>query len=325
MRYLSQLTKEQIGGKKCLLRINLDIQDPTKESLRINTVIPTIKFLTEAGCRITIMGHRGRPQGVEPALSVKPLIEVLSKKADVSLQWLENLRFDAREQANDDNFAQELAAKGDFYVNDDFATSHRANASLSAITRHLPSYAGFLLEKEIDNLSKIINNPQQPLVVIIGGVKIDDKTAAMTNLQHKAQALLMGSAYINLEHPSLKSPKVILPVDWLGENDQKLDIGEKTIAKFSQIIAGAKTIFWAGPLGKFEDVRYLEGSRKIAEVIAATEAFSLVGGGDTYQLLTILKMENCFGFLSTGGGAMLEFLAGKYLPALEALDKCPLV
>lgn len=381
MKFFSQVDTKQLAGKTCLLRINLDIKDPNKDSLRVESAIPTIKFLLDNGAKVLILSHRGRPDGVDLKLSLKPLVNILCDKIcgggchcedppvggdeaissnitkrllhcvrndenNFTLSFLENLRFDPREQKNDDSFARELAAKGDFYVNDDFATSHRASASMVAITKYLPSYGGLLLEKEVKNLSKVMDNPEKPLVLIIGGAKIEDKIGVIENFKNKADYILMGSAYSGirnyelLAHRSLKSEvggiknygsKIIFPEDFAGENNKLLDIGIKTIEKYTKIISGAKTVIWNGPVGMFEDSRYLKGSQEIAEAIIASGAFSVIGGGDTQQLLNHLSVEDKFsstptpqgevrGFISTGGGAMLEFLAGKKLPALEALE-----
>ena len=321
MRYLRDLDRDYLNGKKCLLRINLDVTNPKEASLRINIAIPTINFLLDKGASILILSHRGRPEGEDKNLSLKPLIEILENKIGQKIGWLENLRFDPKEQENDDDFAKELAAKGDFFVNDDFAVSHRANTSISAITKYLPSFAGLNLEKEIKTLSQVMDNPEEPLVVIIGGVKIGDKIGVIENLYSKADRFLMGSAYIDIDNSILKKEKVVLPEDWIVGDGKKLDIGQKTIENFGKIISKAKTIIWNGPMGKFEDSKYIEGSKKVAEAIASSNAFSIIGGGDTYQLLSILGMEDGFGFISTGGGAMLEFLAGKKLPALTALNE----
>ncbi len=333
MRYLSQINTEIIKNKTCLLRVNLDIKDPNRESLRIEAVMPTVKYLLKNNVKIIILSHRGRPNGIDSSLSLKPLVDMLSKKVGQQLEWLENLRFDKREQENSDEFAKELAGKGDFFVNDDFATSHRSCASLVAITKFLPSYGGLLLESEVENLSKIIQNPKKPLIVIIGGSKIDDKINLIDNLKNKTDYFLMGSAYLKLPRTKDQGPSndpaspslggqlpnnVLFPVD----NNQGFDIGDKTIEQYSQIIKTAETIVWNGPLGKFEESSYANGSIQIAKAIIAANhngAFSIVGGGDTEQFLSANNLKDDIGFISTGGGAMLEFLSGKKLPALEAL------
>ena len=329
MRFLSQLAQEDLKGKTCLLRINLDLKYSHRESLRIDAVLPTFEFLIKNGAKILILSHRGRPEGPDPDFSLKPMIRILlpkiSNRHSTSINWLENLRFDPREQHNDDSLAKELAARGDIFVNDDFATSHRACASLVAITKYLPSYAGLLLEKEIKNLSQVMTNPEKPLVMIIGGAKIDDKIGVIENFKNKADYFLMGSSYLGIKNQELRikgaESKIVWPEDWVGHDDKKLDIGPQTIEKFSQIIAQAKTIIWNGPMGLLEDPRYLNGSLKIAGAIIKSNAFSVIGGGETTQLLLELGLEKRFSFVSTGGGAMLEFLSGKKLPALEALEK----
>jgi len=329
MQFLSQIKKEDLAGKTCLLRVNLDIKNPEKDSSRLEAAIPTVKFLLENGAKPLILSHRGRPQAENSnqidlsKFTLEPLVKILSERVGQKIDYLENLRLDPREQENDETFAKELASKGDIYINDDFATSCRANASVSAITKFLPSYAGLWLEKEIKNLEKAIINPQKPLVVIIGGVKFDDKLGMVKNFQDKADFFLVGSAYVDLQDDLLKNPKVIMPTDWTGESNLKLDIGPKTIEQFCKIISTAKTVIWNGPLGMFEDLKYLEGSKKIAEAIISSGAFSIIGGGDTDQLLNQLKIKDKFSFVSTGGASMLAFLAGDPptggLPGLEAL------
>ncbi len=309
MRLLSQQDLQSLKGKRCLLRINLDIKDFSKESYRLEAVAPTIKFLLDAGAKITILSHRGRPSGSDPKLSLKPVIDVLLRNLEsiygnrISINWVENLRFDPREEQGDAGFAQELAKKGDFYVNDDFATSHRPHASIVAITQFLDSYAGLLLEKEVVNLSRVRDNPEMPLALIIGGNKIEDKEPLMESFKYKSDQILLGGAYLN--------PPV-------------LDINQETIERYQQAIALAKTIIWNGPLGQVEDRRYQAGTKAVVEAITQATvrgAFSVVGGGDTVQFLQQLDLLKKFSFVSTGGGAMLEFLAGKKLPGLEALDR----
>lgn len=319
MRYLSQLKKSDLAGKTCLLRVNLDVE-PDLGNWRLNGVIPTIKFLLENNCKIIIFGHRGRPEGKrDDKLSVEPVVNILSQKIGQKLEWLENVRFDAREQAVDKSLAKEIAIKGDLFVNDDFATAHRSSATVSHLPKLVPAYAGLLMEKELRALSRVIKTPEQPLVVIIGGLKIGDKVGVINYLYDKANYFLMGSTYLSIKN---NKNKVISPEDYVyDENSNKLDIGPKTIEKYKKIIDKAKTIIWNGPLGRFEDEQYREGSEKIARAIATSSAFSIVGGGDTDKLVRVLGLvPDDFGLISTGGGAMLSFLAGKELPAIEALS-----
>lgn len=303
MRFLREWSPHNLVGKKCLVRTNLDMINPHQHSLRIVKAIPTIRFLLDHEAQPIIISHRGRPQKTDPNLSLKPAIKILEKKIKKKLKWLENLRFDPREEKNDCAFAKELAARADIYINDDFATSHRASASLVAITEFLPSYAGFLLEEEIKNLSAVRDNPKHPLVVILGGIKIEDKLNALKTLRTKADLVLFGSAY--------------------DKNQTRQDLNRETITEYQKIIAQAKIIIWNGPVGNVENPLYDQGTQAIAEAIIASKAFSVVGGGDTIEFLTNRGLISQFSFVSTGGGAMLAYLAGEKLPALEALDKCP--
>jgi len=327
MNYLSQLAHSYLKDKKCLLRLNLDIDEADKDSFRIKAAVPTLELLINNGCRPLVISHRGRPRGKDEKLSLKPVIGNLKHQLAIALggkaffDWLENLRFDPREQANDEVFAKELAARGDFFVNDDFATSHRENASLVQLPRQLPSFAGLILEKEISNLTKIKDEPKQPLVLIIGGVKTDDKIKVIKSFHKKARHFLLGSTYFGHQFPADLSDKVILPEDWVEHDEQKLDIGEKTIERYRKIIAQAGTIIWSGPLGQFEKPKYRRGSEEIAQAVAQSPAFSVVGGGATTKLLGSLGLLEQIGFVSTGGGAMLAFLAGEKLPGLEALSR----
>lgn len=317
MRFLRKLSPNNLAGKKCLVRTNLDIANPHEHSMRIVKAIPTIRFLLDHSAHPIIISHRGRPKNADPALSLKPAITIIEKKlsslygSPTSIEWGENVRFDPREEKNDREYARELAARADIYINDDFAASHRASASLVAITEFLPSFAGLLLEEEIKNLSAIRDNPTHPLVIIIGGIKIKDTLNALDTLKNKADAVLFGSAHGYLNRSSC-------------ENDT-LDIDEETINRYTDIITTAKTIIWNGPLGKIEDPPHDRGTQAIASAIIASKAFSVVGGGDTVEFLISRGLLQKFSFASTGGGAMLAYCAGEKLPALEALDKCTLV
>lgn len=323
MKYLSQLSKKKLSGKTCLLRAGLNIGDPNQHSNRLETTLPTIKFLIKSGCQVIIISHRGRPKNNKEAkYSLKPVIKVLKNKLGPKypIDWLENLRLDPREEKNSSQFAKELSQKGDFYVNESFESCHRRHTSLVAITKYLPSYAGLQLEREIKILSQIKDHPIQPLVIIIGGIKIKDKIKALENLLPKAKKVLIGSAYVKLHHPLLKNKKVIMPIDWLGTDELIKDIGPKTIKIFSDNIKNAKSIIWNGPMGNINLPHYQVGTKAIAQAITKSGAFSVIGGGDTDQFLNKIGLDKKIKFISTGGGAMLMFLSGKKLPALEALD-----
>ncbi len=264
-----------------------------------------------------------------------------------SLFMLENIRFLSGEEnenaAARRTLAAQLASLGDYYVNDAFAVCHRAGASITELPQLLPCYAGFIVQEEVEKLSMVLRKPKQPLVVIVGGGKAKDKFAVINNLHRKADHFLVGGVLANTflkmrgvdvgysaidaslaqdVKRSLKDKKITLPVDWIiGDTGKISDIGSLTATAFSEIIRSAKTIVWNGPMGIFENPRYRAGSLAIAKAIAKSKAFSIIGGGETTQFIDQSRMADKFDFLSTGGGAMLELLAGKKLPGIEALKR----
>ena len=350
MRFLRQLSAKELKDKICLLRVDFNVES-NEDSFRIAASIPTIKYLLKKKARVVLLSHKGRPIQVQSSklkvkslgskydfynfdLSLKFALPILKKHLKTTIKFLdkipeklpkgklfllENLRFWKGEEANDREFAKRLAVIGDFYINDAFAVCHRANASVTQLPKLLPACSGLLLEKELANLSGVMKSPKKPLVVIFGGAKIADKTPAIKNLLKKSDRILLGSAAVNNGKYIPISEKIIHPIDWLGEEYLALDIGSLTLEWYLQELKKAKTIIWNGPLGKFEDKKYAKGSIIVANVIAESKAFSLAGGGETTQLITELGLEKKFSFLSTGGGAMLEFLSGKKLPGIEAL------
>ncbi len=320
MRLLRTLTNKELRGKKCLVRLNLDVKDPARDSLRIQACLPTLRHLLERGAKPLIISHRGRPQGTDETLSLKPAITVLEKILGEKLVWRENLRFDPRETENDKAFAKELARGADIYVNDDFATSHRAATSLVAVTECLPAYAGLHLEEEIKNLSRVRDNPEYPRIVILGGIKLEDKLGVIQKLENKDTRFLLGSAY-NLPRETLpRHADIRLPQDGIGQGNAWLDIGPKTTKEYGRAIAEAKTVIWSGPVGNAENAGYAKGSRAIADAIIKSGSFSVAGGGDTADFLQKEKLIGKFGFVSTGGGAMLAFLAGEKMAGIAALS-----
>lgn len=320
MRLLRTLAKEELRGKKCLVRLNLDVQNPVGGSLRIASSLPTLRHLLACGAKPVIISHRGRPQGVDASLSLKPAVAALEKELGAGLEWRENLRFDPREMENSAALAKELASGVDIYINDDFATSHRAAASLLAITKLLPSYAGLRLEEEINNLSKVRDNPEYPRVVLLGGIKLEDKLGVIQKLENENTRFLLGSAY-NLPRETLpRHADIVFPKDGVGVGRAWLDIGPQTIKEYTSIIMSAKTIIWSGPAGNAENEAYAKGSRALAQAIIKSRAFSVAGGGDTADFLQKEGLIKKFSFVSTGGGAMLAFLAGEPMPALQALN-----
>lgn len=255
---------------------------------------------------------------------------------------LENVRFNPSEDLEDMEFAEGMASMGDVYVYDAFA-SWRPGASVTTVPKLLPSYAGLLVEKEVKHLSQVMNTPKQPLVVIIGGGgKAIDKFDMIRHLHDRAGAFLIGGVLGNtflkargkdingsiMEESLVESAKqfngdvkIHIPHDWvLGDKGKICDLGPDSAKEYADVIKTAGTIIWNGPVGIFEDARYRAGSLTIANAIMKSRAFSVVGGGETTQLILQAKLEKKFGFLSTGGGAMLAYLAGKTMPALEALN-----
>lgn len=269
----------------------------------------------------------------------------LRKQIDLSPEkviLMENLRFLSAEEKNDKRFAVKLASLGDFYVNDAFAVAHRKNASVFYLPQKLPSYAGILIKREIKYLNKVMKHYQSPFTIIIGGVKAKTKIGLIKFFLNKADNFLIGGAVSNTFIAARGFPigiskyeadilpqvkriaalkKIILPVDFKIKERMILDIGERTISIFKDKIKKSKTIIWNGPMGFFEKKGFELGSTEIAKAIAESKAFSVVGGGETTELIDRLGILNRFGFVSTGGGAMLEYLAGKKLPALEVLKK----
>jgi phosphoglycerate kinase len=370
------LKDADLKGKRVLYRPDYNV--PLKggviqDDFRITTTFPTIDFLIEKGAKIIIMVHIGRPDGhVIEELSTRPVAEYLAdhyRKSTVRLAnqpfapevestiadmhagdilVLPNLRFYEGEEKNIESFGKQLANLADIYVDDAFANAHRSHASMVAPPQYLPSYPGFLLEKELSHLGKILKDPEHPFVVIMGGAKVSDKIEVIRALGKVADTILIGGAMANTfllaqgenigdskAEPEKRhlaeqlmhelGSKIFLAPDYVkeGEGDhfRYLDIGEKSVAMFKEKMKDAKTIFWNGSLGYTEEKPYDKGSRAIAEFLAGVDATTIVAGGDTVEMITELKIHDKFTFVSTGGGAALEFLAGVELPAVTALEK----
>lgn len=320
MRLLADLPARELAGKRCLVRINLDIKKPSSESLRLKAIIPTLELIIKKGATPIILSHRGRPEGEDKALSLAPAIKIISDILGTKLEWIENLRFDPREEEGNEAYARELAKKGGIYINDDFATSHRAHTSIAVLPRFLPNYAGLSLASEIENLDRIRKNPELPMVAIIGGTKIEDKLAAIDGLKNAGVRFLLGSAYGMPRETLPSDADITMPFDYEGEGSKYLDIGPKTTKAYIAAIMSAKTIVWSGPVGMTENEKYSEGSRKIAEAIGKSGAFSVAGGGDTADFLEKENLASKPSFVSTGGSAMLAYLAGNTLPGITALE-----
>ncbi|MFH1610624.1 MAG: phosphoglycerate kinase [Patescibacteria group bacterium] len=359
MKIKSIKSIKSFKNKTVMVRADFDV--PLKnnrivDDARLKTLIPTVKYLlVKKAKQIILIGHLDRPKGkVDKKLSLKPIVKYLSKtfkdidligsldkKSESQIVVLENIRFWSEEEKNNKKFAKKLSKLADIYVNECFSTSHRKHASVDAIQSFLPSYAGLHLEKEISNLSL---KPKKPLVLVVGGAKIETKLPVINSFLDKAEYILVGGAVANnflkargedvgkslIDKKYLKEAvkilkkfknKVILPVDYVSGKDKILDIGPRTIMLFNGIIKSAKTIIWNGPMGNFEKKKFANGTFKVVEgILSNTKANIVIGGGETGEVLKGQKIKKNV-FVSVGGGAMLEFLAGKKLPGLKKIIK----
>jgi phosphoglycerate kinase len=343
---MKAINKLNLKSKKVLLRVdfNVPIKDgKVTDDFRIKAEVPTIKEMIRKRAKVILISHLGRPEGefkkefslslikgtIEKNLKkkifgpfeIERAKEEIEKMKEKDVLLLENIRFYKGEIESDQNFAKKLAELGDLFVNDAFSVSHRDQASVTKITKYLPSFAGPNLISEVKNLSKILKKPKRPLVVIIGGKKVEDKAGVVEKFSKIADFVLVG----NLVGKEIKErrikvsnlEKVFFPV----KNGNALDLDRETIEIFKEKIKKAKTIFWSGPLGKVEEKKYQRGTLEIAREIGKMKkkVFSVVGGGDTIEFLNKNSILKNFDFVSTGGGAMLEFLAGEKIPGLKAL------
>ncbi|MFJ4863044.1 MULTISPECIES: phosphoglycerate kinase [unclassified Streptomyces] len=403
MKTIDELLAEGVKGKRVFVRADLNVplaEGTITDDGRIRAVQPTIAKLAEAGARVIVASHLGRPKGtgVEPAFSLGPaatrLGELLgtdvafatdtvgaSAKATVAaltdgqVAVIENLRFNAGETAKDDAeraaFADQLAELADVYVGDGFGAVHRKHASVFDLPARLPHAAGYLIATEVGVLKKLTAEVERPYVVVLGGAKVSDKLAVIDELLGKADRILIGGgmAYtflyakgyevgisllqkdqvevvkeymqraeetgvelvlpvdvlVSAEFPDLKGKTpadfTIVDADKIPADKEGLDIGPKTRELYASKIADAKTVFWNGPVGVFEHPDYADGTKAIAQGLLDSSAFTVVGGGDSAAAVRILGFdENAFGHISTGGGASLEYLEGKTLPGLAALE-----
>ncbi len=356
-----------VRGKTVLVRtdFNVPMSGPDDariiaDDFRIRAALPTINWLTERGARVVCASHLGRPKGT-PNLkySMNPIRKRLSELTpDVEL--LENLRFNPGEESNDPMFVNEIVNGIDFYVNDAFGAAHRSHASIVGPPKTLPSAAGRLLQREVEVLAELRNNPKRPLVAVLGGAKISDKIGVIEALSKVVDSFVIGGGmcFTFLAAKSLpigdslcerdqiafckqlleSQVKIHLPEDIVGvdnagifatfgvrlpEGSKGLDIGPGSAAAFADIIMGARSVFWNGPMGMFEDERFAAGTRTVAQAMSETKAFTVVGGGDSAAALAQFGFENDVDHVSTGGGASLEFLELGDLPGLRALRGAP--
>lgn len=356
-----------VRGKTLLVRtdFNVPMSGPDDariiaDDFRIRAALPTINWLTERGARVVCASHLGRPKGT-PNLkySMNPIRNRLSELAP-GVELLENLRFNPGEESNDPMFVNEIINGIDFYVNDAFGAAHRSHASIVGPPKSLPSAAGRLLQREVEVLAELRNNPKRPLVAVLGGAKISDKIGVIEALSKVVDSFVIGGGmcFTFLAAKSLpigdslcerdqiafckqlleSRVKIYLPEDIVGvdkagifatfgirlpEGSKGLDIGPGSAATFADIIMGARSVFWNGPMGMFEDERFAAGTRTVAQAMSETKAFTVVGGGDSAAALAQFGYENDVDHVSTGGGASLEFLELGDLPGLSALRGAP--
>jgi phosphoglycerate kinase len=397
MKTLDDLIGEGVKGRRVLLRADLNVPfdkaDPgvISDDGRIRAVLPTVKALRDAGAKVVVVSHLGRPKGApDPKYTLAPVAarfgELLGADvafatdtvgesarstvdglADGGVALLENLRFNAGETSKDaavrGAFADELASLADVYVDDAFGAVHRAHASVSDIASRLPAYAGGLVLREVDVLKKLTGDTERPYVVVLGGSKVSDKLAVIEALLPKVDRLLVGGGmcftFLKAQgHEVGKSlleaemvdtcrdllergaGKIELPVDVVAAeafaadaahstvpadaipaDRLGLDIGPESVVRFSDALANARTVFWNGPMGVFELAPFAAGTRGVAEAITKVDGFTVVGGGDSAAAVRALGIDDsAFGHISTGGGASLEYLEGKQLPGLTALE-----
>ncbi|OIP24688.1 phosphoglycerate kinase [bacterium CG2_30_37_16] len=391
MKVISEIKDYDLKNAKVLVRVDYDVKMENGKVIsdnRMKASLDTIKYLREKGAKLILMSHLGRPDGkVVKEMSLLTVAEHLSELLGVNVSFapdimsdqtekmidnldngdvllLENLRYYAGEEGNDEKFAKRLASFASIYVNDAFATSHRAHASMDAVPRILGNnYAGFQLQREVENLSKVTDNPKRPLVAIIGGKKVSDKVKVLENFLKFVDIILVGGGAANvflasqdyeigdsfveddlldfaddlLSKAESAGVQIIIPSDVvvakkvaegqkteikditeLDRDDIIVDIGPETVESFKEPIEFAGTIVWNGPLGIFEYENFKKGNDEVAGLIVDSGAYTLIGGGDTIAGLP-KGLKEKYSYISTAGGATLDFLAGKKLPGVEAV------
>jgi phosphoglycerate kinase len=380
----------EVAGETVLVRADLNVpldDGAVADDFRIRASLPTILDLRGRGARVVVCSHLGRPQGVDPAFSMKPVTErlgelggfpvvqapaVIGPEAETvvaaapadAVVVLENTRFEPGETRNDPAVADGLAALGTRFVNDAFGSAHRAHASTVGVVERLPSAAGLLLAAEIDAFSRLLGEPERPYVVVLGGAKVSDKLGVIRSLLPKVDLMLVGGGMCftllaaggyrigdSLVEESMLEEvtavlegeggaKVVLPTDIvvadrfaadashevvsataIPDGVMGLDIGPETIERFGAVVEEAESVFWNGPMGVFEWDAFRAGTAGVAEAVAASHGYTVVGGGDSVAALRLLGRAGDVSHLSSGGGAGLEMIEGKTLPGVAALEK----
>jgi phosphoglycerate kinase len=332
------------GGKTVLVRADLNVPleaGRVADDTRIRAALPTLRLLLDRGAAaVRVCSHLGRPKGEDPSLRIAPVAERLRFLVDDDrLVVLENTRFNPGETKNDVGFARELADGCDLYVNDAFGSAHRAHSSTEAVAHLLPAHAGLLLLAELEHLGRLLGDVERPFVLVTGGAKVEDKLGVLKNLGGRADTVLVGgkmaeelrdgsgldfavelpvdvvaASAFEADAETRVTPYDTLPHGWLG-----LDIGPTTREAFGARIREAKTVFWNGPMGVFEWERFAEGTRAVAQAVAAVDGYTVVGGGDSVRAVQEAGLAERISWVSTGGGASLELLEGKELPGVAAI------
>jgi phosphoglycerate kinase len=385
---VKRMTDLDLRGKRVLIRedLNVPVKDgKVKSTARIDAALPTLRAALDAGARVLVMSHLGRPKAgkPDPASSLAPVAaklgELLGRKVPLATNWLdgvdvqpgelvlcENVRFEKGEEQDDDALARRMAKLCDVFVMDAFGTAHRAQASTNGVARHAPvACAGPLLVAELEALGAALEKPKRPVAAIIGGSKVSTKIEVLQSLSTKVDALILGGGIANTilaatgvsVGKSLYEPdqvpfakrllggefgkaEIPLPTDVVvgtsleagsrgcvkrvrevAADEMILDIGPETAASYAERLARAGTIVWNGPVGVFENPEFAAGTRRVAEAVAASNAFSIAGGGDTLAAIEQFGVGEGISYVSTGGGAFLEFLEGKTLPAVATLEE----
>jgi phosphoglycerate kinase len=374
---LPKLDDLDIAGKRVLVRadLNVPLEDGRiTDDFRIKAFLPTLERLLERGARVVVCSHLGRPKGPDPKYTLAPVGAALSEAlaGDVPLVFdydrvpevrvvlLENLRFNPGETKNDPAFVDALVSFADTYVNDAFGSCHRAHASIVGPPSKLPSAAGPLLVREVEHLSRLLEAPDHPYVVVLGGSKVGDKIGVVKNLLDRADEILIGGGmcftflkakgaavgrslvddadHLDEVDELLSDPKIILPTDvviadsidassgdvvradGIPSGSMGVDIGPQTAARFAETVRAAATVFWNGPMGVFENDTFAAGTKAVADALAACDGYTVIGGGDVVAAVAKFGLTDAVDFVSTGGGASLEFLEGKELPGIVALS-----
>jgi len=376
-----------VKGKRVLIRIDSDVSFDARgqiepgDDFRLLKSLDTVKDAQSRGAKIVLMGHVGRPGGKKvESLSIKPIANKMSEYLGINIPvldnivgnetrskveslkegeivFLENLRFDPREEQNDPTFSQELAALGEIFINESFAVAHRAHSSTYGVTEFIPSYAGYQFAKEIESLELVLVNPKRPVVAAVSGAKIETKINLLKNLLPKIDYLITGGGIGNMflwgqglkigssiSEPNMlkmveelwkeyeakiyvpvdvrvqrEDKPLILPIEEVIDGDIIYDIGPRTVSSYCNIVSQAETLVWNGPMGKVELPDFQEGTKSFSECVRAAGVYSVVGGGDTVSALYKMGYLEGFAHVSTGGGAMIAFLEGSEMPAVEAL------